>query len=143
MTLSRRNRSTLAAAARAMVPPGGVVSAGADELGLPTAIAADVESFPRVPHNLVRQHLFAVEHYPLLAGRRRRFTSLEPDDQLAFLNELGHHDRSAVRRLTYSYLKSIVFGAFVSHPAVEKVIGYRYECMRPLAEASPVEQAHH
>jgi hypothetical protein len=143
VALTRRNRRTLDAAARAMVPPGGVVEAGAEELGLPDRIADDVDSFPRIPHNLVRLLLFAVEHYPLISGRKRRFTALAPDDQFAFLNELGHHERSALRRLTYSYLKSIVFGAFVSHPAVEEVIGYRYECQRPLAEAGPEEQIHH
>jgi hypothetical protein len=143
VALTARNRRTLAAAARAMIPPGGAVEAGADELGLPAKIAADVDSFPRVPHNLVRLLLFAVEHYPLVSGRRRRFTALAPDDQVEFLNELGHHERSALRRLSYSYLKSIVFGAFVSHPDVEKVIGYRYECLRPLAEGPPEEQVHH
>jgi hypothetical protein len=143
VALTARNRRTLAAAARVMVPAGGAVEAGGEELGLASSIAADVDSFPRVPHNLVRLLLFAVEHYPLIGGRRKRFTALGPDDQLAFLNELGHHERSALRRLTYSYLKSIVFGAFVSHPDVENVIGYRYECLRPLAEAGPEEQIHH
>jgi hypothetical protein len=126
-----------------MVPPGGAVEAGADELGLAAKIGDEVDTFPRVPHNLVRLLLFAVEHYPLIGGRRRRFTALAPGDQIAFLDELGHHERSALRRLVYSYLKSIVFGAFVSHPAVEKVIGYRYECVRPLTESSPEEQIHH
>ena len=125
-----------------MIPPGGSVEAGADELGLPDKIAAEIDSYPQVPHNLVRLLLFAVEHYPLIGGRRKRFTALAPDDQAAFLDELGHHKRSALRRLVYAYLKSIVFGAFVSHPDVEKAIGYRYECMRPL-EASAEEQVHH
>ena len=126
-----------------MIPQGGAVEAGAHELGLPGRVADEIDTYPRVPHNLVRLLLFAVDYYPLISGRTRRFAALSPDDQLAFLDELGHHTRSALRRLVYSTLKSLVFGAFVSHPDVEQVIGYRYECMRPLAEASPEEQVHH
>jgi hypothetical protein len=143
VALSRRNRRTLAAVARAMVPAGGAVAAGADDLDLPRKAADDIDTYPRFAHNQVRLLLFAVEHYPLVSGYRRRFTALPADQQPAFLTKLGHHERSALRRLVYSYLKSIVFGAFVSHPDVEKVIGYRYECVRPLAEASPEEQIHH
>lgn len=141
MALTRRNRRTLAAAARVMVPPGGAVAAGADELGLAATIAGEVDAFPRVPRNLVRLLLFAVEHYPLISGRRRRFTALATHDQAAFLDGLTR--KGALRRLVYSNLKSIVFGAFVSHPDVEKVIGYRYECLRPLDAAAPREQIHH
>lgn len=143
MALTARNRRTLADVARAMVPPGGAVAAGADDLGLPARIAGDIDSYPRIPHNLVRLLLFAVEYYPLISGRRRRFTGLAAGDQATFLSDLGHSERSALRRLVYSNLKSIVFGAFVSHPDVEKVIGYRYECLRALAEATPEEQLHH
>ena len=143
MALSARNRKTLAAVARAMVPSGGVVEADADELDLPRRIADEIDDYPRFAHTQVRLLLFAAEHYPLISGYRRRFCGLSPDEQPVFLTKLGHHKRSALRRLVYSYLKSIVFGAFVSHPDVEKVIGYRYECVRPLAEASPEEQTHH
>jgi hypothetical protein len=87
--------------------------------------------------------LFGVEHYQLISGRVRRFSALSAEDQVAFLNELGHHKRSALRRLVVSYLKSIVFGAYVSQPEVEAVVGYRYECLKPLGEAKPEEQIHH
>ena len=126
-----------------MIPPGGAVAAGADDLDLPRKIANDIDSYPRFPHNQVRLLLFAVEHYPLICGYRRRFSALPDEERPAFLTKLGHSERSAVRRLVYSYLKSIVFGAFVSHPDVEKVIGYRYECVKPRGDATPEEQIHH
>jgi hypothetical protein len=143
MALSRRNRRTLAAVSRAMVPPGGAAEAGADELDLPRKIAEDINTYPRFAHNQVRLLLFAVEHYPLISGYRRRFCRLSAAEQPGFLTKLGHNERSALRRLVYSYLKSIVFGAYVSHPDVEKAIGYRYECVRPLARAFPEDQIHH
>ena len=143
MALSRRNRRTLAAVARAMVPSGGAVKGGADELELPRKIADDVDTYPRFAHNQVRLLLFAVEHYPLVSGHARRFSALSPDKQVAVLNELGHHERSALRRLVVSYLKSIVFGSFVSQPETEAAIGYRYECLKPLGDARPEEQLHH
>lgn len=126
-----------------MVPPGGAIGAGADDLDLPRKVAAEIDTYPPFAHNQVRLLLFAVEHYPLVSGYRRRFSALPPDERPVFLTSLGHHKRSALRRLVYSYLKSIVFGAFVSHPDVEKVIGYRYECLRPRGRAEPEEQIHH
>jgi hypothetical protein len=126
-----------------MVPPGGAVEAGADELDLPRKIAEDVDRYPRFAHNQVRLLLFGVEHYPLIGGHVRRFSRLAPDNQAAFLNELAHHKRSALRRLVVSYLKSIVFGAYVSQPEVEAAVGYRYECIKPLTDGRPEEQIHH
>jgi len=126
-----------------MVPPGGVVEVGADELGLPGKLATEVDSYPRFAHNQVRVLLFAVEHYPLISGHRRRYSSLAPDVQFEFLNAMSHHNRSALRRLVLSYLKSIVFGAFVSQPETEAVVGYRYECLKQLADATTEDQVHH
>jgi hypothetical protein len=143
MGLSSRNRRTLEAVARTMVPPGGVVEAGADELDLPQKIAGEVDTYPRFAHNQVRLLLFAIEHYPLISGLRRRFSRLSPEEQAVFLEKTAHHKRSALRRLVVSYLKSIVFGAFISHPETEAVIGYRYECLKPLAGSIAEEQVHH
>ena len=133
----------MAAVARAMVPPGGAVAAGADDLGLPAKIAASVDDYPRFAHNQVRLLLFGVEHYPLISGHMRRFSALSSEEQFSFLDAMAHHKRSALRRLVVSYLKSIVFGAYVSQPEVEGAIGYRYECVRQLGEAGPEEQVHH
>ncbi len=143
MSLTARNRRTLTAVARAVVPPGGAVAAGADELDLPAKIARDVDAYPRFAHNQIRLLLFAVEHYPLVSGRLRRFSRLDPKDQFAFLDAMAHHESSALRRLVVSYLKSIVYGAYVSQPVVEAAIGYRYECLRPLRDAASRGQIHH
>lgn len=126
-----------------MVPPGGAIEPGADDLDLPRRVADDIDTYPRFAHNQVRLLLFTVEHYPLISGYRRRFSRLPAEERPAFLTKLGHHKRSALRRLVYSYLKSIVFGAFVSHPDVEKVIGYRYECVKPLGDTRSEDQIHH
>jgi hypothetical protein len=126
-----------------MVPTGGAVEAGADELDLPRKIAEVVDRYPRFAHNQIRLLLFAVEHYPVLSRRVRRFSALRQDEQFAFLDAMAHHKRSALRRLVASYLKSIVYGAYVSQPEVEAAIGYRYECLKPLGEAQPGDQIHH
>jgi hypothetical protein len=128
-----------------MVPPGGAVEAGADDLDLARKIADDVDTYPRFAHNQIRLLLFAIEHYPLIGGHRRRFSRLSADDQAAFLEKAGHQKRSALRRLVVSYLKQLVLGMYVSQPEVETAVGYRYECAKPLAgiEAEPREQIHH
>jgi hypothetical protein len=44
--------------------------------------------------------------------------------------------------LVKSYLKQLVYAAYVSQPAVEETVGYRYECARP-REGVFGERAHH
>ena len=145
MGLSRRNRATLADVTRILVPPGGSVPFGADDLELVRKVTDEVEGYPRRARRRIRLLLFGVEHYPLLSGRARRFTKLSPDAQHEFLASMGRHPRSQLRRLVVSYLKAMIYANYLSQPEVESAVGYRYECARPRAGiiASPAEQIHH
>lgn len=145
MALTRRNRATLAAVTRTLVPPGTAVGLGADDLDLVAKVTAEVEGYPRRAHRRIRLLLLAVEHYPLISGRLRRFSRLDGKAQKDFLGKMGRHPRSPLRRLVVSYLKALVYANFLSQAAVEAAVGYRYECARSRAgvEATPEEQIHH
>jgi hypothetical protein len=58
---------------------------------------------------------------------------------------MGRHKRSPLRRLIVGYLKGLVYANYLSQPAIEAAVGYRYECARPRADidAQPEEQIHH
>lgn len=139
--LSRRNRATLEAVARILIPPGGAIPPGADELGVARRVADDIDSWsPRVRRQL-RGFLTAFEYLPVVSNERRPFTRLAPDRQRAFLEATYRH-KHAPRRLMVTALKQLCYMAYLSFPEVEDAVGYRYECVRPRAEASG-EQVHH
>jgi len=145
VALSRRNRATLAAVTRVLVPPGTANGFGADDLDLVGKVTDEVEGYPLRAHRRIRLLLFGIEHYPLLSGRLRRFSRLAPDEQKTFLAWMGRHKRSPLRRLIVSYLKQLVYANYLSQPDVESAVGYRYECAKPRAgvEAASQEQIHH
>jgi hypothetical protein len=145
VALSRRNRETLEAVTRTLVPSGSAILQGAEELGLVETVRAEVEGYPRRAHRRIRLLLFGIEHYPLLSGRLRRFSRMSPDAQRRFLAWMGRHKRSPLRRLIVSYLKQLVYANYLSQPDVEAAVGYRYECAKPRADvnAAPEEQIHH
>lgn len=140
--LSRRERRTLEAAARTLVPSGGSIPHSADDLGLTAALTAEIDGYPRRARRRTKLLLFAVEHLPLVSGHRRRFSRLSEDDRLAVLEANGRHRRSPVRRLIVSLLKQVVYSSYISQPAVEDAVGYRYECVLPL-EGPTDERTHH
>jgi hypothetical protein len=140
--LSRRAKKTLAAVARTLVPPGGSIAAGADELGLVDDLVAEVNGYPRRARRRMRLLLFATEYLPLVSGHARRFSALGAEQRLSVLEYNGRHRRSPLRRLIVSYLKQLVYSAYISHPVVEDAVGYRYECARP-REGIEGERVHH
>lgn len=143
-TLGPRQQETLAAAARILVPVGGSLELGADDLQLARKIADEVATYPRFARRQVKLLLFAVQHYPLISGYSRRFRRLPSDKQAEFLDRMAHHKRSALRRLVLAYIKQMVYGMYVSQPEVEAAVGYRYECARPRGHAAaPEDQIHH
>jgi hypothetical protein len=145
VALSRRNRATLADVTRILVPSGAAVPYGADELDLVRKVTEEVEGYPPRARRRIRLLLFGIEHYPLLGRSPRRFTKFNPDDQRRFLASMGRHRRSPLRRLIVSYLKQMIYAAYLSQPEVEAAVGYRYECARPRAGVvvTPEEQIHH
>lgn len=145
MALSRRNRATLAAVTRTLVPQRSGIGIGADDIDLVRKVSEEVEGYPPRAHRRIRLLLFGAEHYPLISGRIRRFSRLGPKAQRKFLAAMGRHPRSPLRRLIVSYLKQLVYANYLSQPEVEAAVGYRYECARPRAgvSAAPEEQIHH
>lgn len=146
VALSRRERRTLAAVTRVLVPEGTAVGPSADDVGLVEKVTAEVEGYPPIARRRIRLLLLAIEFLPLVDGPRRRpFSALEPKQQRQVLSRTGRHRRSALRRLVVSYLKQLVYAAYIAQPEVEQAIGYTYACLRPRAgiEAGPQEQIHH
>ncbi|MGH2759138.1 MAG: hypothetical protein ACRDKJ_06175 [Actinomycetota bacterium] len=145
MTLSRRNRATLAAVTRVLVPDGTAIGFSADDLDLVQKVTDEVDGYPPRAQRRIRLLLLGTEHYPLLSGHRRRFSRLGPREQKKFLASMGRHKRSPLRRLVVSYLKGLVYANYLSQPEIEAAVGYRYECARPRAgvDAAPEEQIHH
>jgi len=142
MALSRRAKGTLAAAARTLVPGGGTIPASADDLGLVEALYDEVDGYPRRALRRTRLLLFATEYLPLVSGQKRRFTQLPPESRQEVLERNGRHKRSPLRRLIVSYLKQLVYSAYISQPAIEDAVGYRYECAKP-REGIVGDRTHH
>jgi hypothetical protein len=145
VALSKRNRAVLAAVTRTLVPGGSAIPYSADDLDLVRKVIAEVEGYPRRAHRRIKLLLFAIEHLPLVGGHAQRFSALTPDAQTEFLTRTGRHKRSPLRRLVVSYLKQMIYAAYLSQPEVETAVGYTYECARPRAgvDAQPEEQIHH
>jgi hypothetical protein len=143
VSLSSRARGTLAAVTRTLVPPGGVLGYGADDVDLVRYVTDEVEGYPRRARRRIRLLLFAVEYLPLVSGRIRTFRHLGPKEQRRFLAATGRHPRSPLRRLIVSYLKQMVYAAYLSQAPVEEAVGYRYECARPREGVAAEGQVHH
>jgi hypothetical protein len=133
--LRPRARRTLAAAARTLVPAGGSIPQSADDLGLVDVLLAEIDGYPPRARRRTRLLLFATEYLPLVSGKVRRFSALSEDDRRDVLERNGRHKRSPLRRLIVSFLKQLVYSAYISQAVVEEAVGYGYECMRPVQEA--------
>ncbi len=127
------------------MPAGGSIPVDADELGLIDQLIDEVESYPRRAHRRTRLLLFATEYLPLVSGHVRRFSALGAEQRLRVLEHNARHRRSPLRRLIVSYLKQLVYSSYISQPAVEQAVGYRYECVRSRdgVVAAPEERIHH
>ena len=143
MALTDRNKATLEAVVRHLVPSGTALGAGADELDLVAKVGAEVDGYPPRAHRRIRLLLFGIEHYTVLSGHVRRFSRLDPEAQMAYLASMARHPRSPLRRLIVAYLKQLVYANFLSQPEIETAVGYHYECAKPRAGVQPGEQIHH
>jgi hypothetical protein len=143
--LNRRERETLAAITRTLVPSGASIPEGADELGLVDDLIAEVNGYPKRARRRIWWLLLATEYLPLVSGHRRRFRKLSPEKRFAVLERNGRHRRSPLRRLIVSLSKQVVYSAYISHPKVEDVVAYRYECLLPRPDVTPAEgeRVHH
>lgn len=132
--LKPRHRRTLATVARTLVPPGGPVPAGADEIGLVEALLREVDGYPPRAQRRTKLLLTAAEYMPFATRRFAPLSRLKPEDAQAVLERNGRHPRSALRRLVVSYLKQVTYAAYISLPELEELVGYDYACLAPLTE---------
>jgi hypothetical protein len=142
-SLSKRNRETLRAMARVLIPPGGQVPPGADDLDIAGQIADAIDTWSPGVRREVGWMLRAIEWLPV-PRHRRRFSKLKPERQHAFL-EANYHSPRTARRFMVSSIKQLCFAVYLSQRQVEAVVGYRYECLRPRdgMDAAPAQQVHH
>ncbi|MEX2394698.1 MAG: hypothetical protein WD826_09505 [Actinomycetota bacterium] len=121
----------MAAATRTLVPAGGTVPQGADDLGLIDELFVEVDNYPPRALRRTKLLLFATEYLPLVSGKTRRFSKLGDEARLEVLERNARHKRSPLRRLIVSYVKQLVYSAYISQAPVEDAVGYSGECLRP------------
>lgn len=133
-TLSRHDRETLRAVARILIPSGGQVQPGADDLGIADQIADSIDTWSPGVRREVRWMLRAMDRLPMLRTGRP-FRKLSAERQRTIL-EANYRSPRLWRRFMVSSIKQLCYATYVSHPQVEAVIGYGRDCARP-PEASP------
>lgn len=126
-TLAAREIHTVRLAGRTIYPEGGAIAASADRAGL--ALHADRFVGAQTARNriLMRLLLVAIEHATLVfpaPGPRgwRRFTALEPDQQLAYLDAWRYSELPA-RRLVFVSLRAILTMGYFASPEVLRSLG--------------------
>ncbi len=126
-TLGAREIHTVRIAGRTIYPEGGAIAASADRAGL--ALHADRFVGAQTGKNriLMRLLLVAIEHATLVfpaPGPRgwRRFTALEPDQRLAYLDAWRHSELPA-RRLVFVSLRAILTMGYFANPEVLRSLG--------------------
>lgn len=126
-TLPAREYQTARAAALVIYPEGGAIAASADSARV--ALHADRFVGAQTRSNQILMHLLfiAVEHATLVFpshGPRgwRRFSSLDPDQQLAYL-EGWRQSELAPRRLVFMSLRAILTMGYFADPSVLRSLG--------------------
>ncbi|MDG2305144.1 MAG: hypothetical protein P8R42_10890 [Candidatus Binatia bacterium] len=126
-TLPAREYQTARAAALVIYPEGGAISASADSARV--GLHADRFVGAQATSNQILMHLLfiAVEHatlvFPSHGPRgRRRFSSLDPDQQLAYL-EGWRQSQLAPRRLVFMSLRAILTMGYFADPGVLRSLG--------------------
>ncbi len=125
-----RSLRVLRALAGTLIPRGGAVAPGGEDLDLDATanrFFADVD--PLYVHGF-RAMVSAVEWLPWpFAPKWRRFTSLDESGRAAVVAAWAG-SRWYWRRGVILALKSFLAMAFASHPDVERAVGYEPRCLR-------------
>lgn len=121
--LSGFERRALRAVCDAMVPPGGAITQGAVDLGVPEQVERWIASFSPSSHQMIRAMLVGFDLTPLLSRRLRPFTHLSDTEQAEWV-ETSARSTNRARRETFNGLQTIVQIAYASHPRVAEAIGY-------------------
>jgi hypothetical protein len=115
--LTTRNRKTVAAVTRVLVP---------DEPAMVDEVWTELTSYPPRAQRRFRWLFFATEYFPLLSGFRRRFRGLTPEQQAKFLEGC----KTPLKRLVVQFLKQQVYSTYISQPSAEAIVGYDGGCLR-------------
>ena len=119
-SLSRLERELVAAVADAYFPPDGPIPVSGTEAGLPAYLEAWVGRSDPGQRVLMRLLLAFTELSPLVFGpRRRRFTHLAPEEQLAFLDGAA---KSTIyfRRVSFISLRALLTMGYLSNDEVAR-----------------------
>ncbi len=120
--LARGEVALLGAAAEAMYPPGGAIDCSGREADVPGYLDRFLDaSHPRI-RTLMHLLFFCVEHATLVLpapgpGGRRRFSSLEPEQQVAALAAWSN-GRWFFQRLVFTSLRALLTLGYFASPAV-------------------------
>ena len=138
--LSPREYATIAAAALATYPRGGAIEPSGIDAGIPAHVDRFVAAQPEGTRRLVRLLLILIEHATLLfpapgSGGRRRFSALEPEQQVDYLQG-WQHSSLLPRRLAFVSLRAILTMGYFADPVVLRALG-----LAPRAIDTPVCEA--
>jgi hypothetical protein len=138
--LARREWAFVAAAADALLPPGGAVPPSGSEAGIPAYTDRYIASVPASTRRLMRLLLLLVEHatlvFPAPPPRgRRRFSALASAQRVAVLDG-WRGSRFFARRLVFTSLRALLMMGYFAHPVV-----LRHLRLAPYAIATPVVEA--
>lgn len=116
MALTSRNRKTVDAVTRVLVP---------DEPPLADEVWALLQSYPPRAQRRFRWLFFATEYFPLLSGSTKRFRRLSREQQQRFLEGCN----TPLKRLVVSFQKQLVYSTYISQPSAEAIVGYDGRCL--------------
>lgn len=138
--LSPREYATVAGAALASYPRGGAIEPSGLDAGIPAHVDRFVAAQQPSMRILMRLLFVLVEHATLLfpapgPGGRRRFSSLDEQQQVAYLRG-WQSSRLLPRRLVFVSLRAILTMGYFADPAVLRALG-----IAPRAFPTPVCEA--
>ena len=121
--LSARQRETLEALARTLLPSGVGAVPGAGELGLCDRIDAQLGGYDRATRGLIKVMISGFDALGVASRHLKPFRRMSPDQRLRFLDELDN-GRLAARRDLSVGLKALIQLTYFSTPEVGAAIGY-------------------
>lgn len=134
--LSARERSTLEAVSRALVPPGGSFSPGAEDLGVVPRILEMSDEMDPTSAGLVRLMLRVLELAPVFGPFGRRFSRLSPPEADRFI--LDAQGGEGLASTAVWLMRLLTEANFIAAPSVLRELDIRRE---PLYNDPPVPPA--
>ena len=131
MALSVLQRRTLEALASTMLPAGGALPPGADDIGLAGQLEAYIGRCDPAAAQTMRLMLTAIGLSSIASRHLRPFHRLSPEGRLAYLHEC---EQSSIRqkRETLVALKALLMMFFCGDPQVAPLLGYDGRSYKPV-----------